>query len=263
MSIRHRPEHLKVVQREFAKQASAYEAYGLTMNGEKGLRWAIEQLDLKPPHRVLDVAAGTGLLSRKVAPLVREVIALDATREMMNVGKAEAEKAGLRNLLFHEGRAERLPFPDASFDWVVTRFSIHHMAEPSRVVHEMTRVCRPGGGVAVIDLAVPDDASLAARYNNMERMRDPSHTIALSATQLRELVQGAGLSIQSVRTQAAHVPVNRWLDLTKASTEVRATIINALTGELNGTSHTGMQPVLEGNELCYRQRWVAVIGRKG
>jgi SAM-dependent methyltransferase len=85
-----------------------------------------------------------------------------------------------------------LPFADASFSLVFTRYSVHHFLEPRAVFAEMVRVCSPGGRVVVVDVftSSPEQAEL---FNRMEKLRDPSHVRALSLEELLNLFHKAGL----------------------------------------------------------------------
>jgi SAM-dependent methyltransferase len=83
------------------------------------------------------------------------------------------------------GTATPLPFPDASFSVVLTRYSFHHFPAPGEALAEMFRVCRPGGRVVVADLSIPAPEGL--RFDVVERWRDPSHVHALSPEELRAL----------------------------------------------------------------------------
>ena len=180
------------VQSAFTLQAPGFADPGLTLGREELLRWVVESLPLTPETRVLDVAAGTGHLSRKTAPLVRSVAAVDVTPAMLDALRTEAGREGLDNLQPVLADAGRLPFADGQFDLVLCRLGLHHFADPAAEVAEMTRVTRVSGTVAVVDLLSPDDADLAARYNAFERMRDPSHTWAVTAGELRSLMDAAG-----------------------------------------------------------------------
>ena len=110
---------------------------------------------------------------------------------------------GLGNVAWHVGNAAALPFADAHFDRVVTRYSFHHMTDPATILAQMRRVCRPGGRIVVID-ATPSPQTQAA-YDRMETLRDPTHTSALTLEQLRAIGAAAGLSellIDSYRLEA-------------------------------------------------------------
>jgi len=90
-----------------------------------------------------------------------------------------------------------MPFESGLFSMVMTRYSFHHFEEPAGVLREMVRLCSAGGTVVVIDSAPP--AAKSTSFNRMERMRDPSHTKALTPEELLRSMEASGLEI--VRTQ--------------------------------------------------------------
>jgi ubiquinone/menaquinone biosynthesis C-methylase UbiE len=158
-----------VIRRAFSQQAARFGEQGLTLSNQVYLQWMVEQLDLHSHFDVLDVAAGTGHLSRAIAPHVKRVVAMDLTPAMLAQGEREAAQQGLTNVVFERGEAEHLTYANESFDLVVTRFSLHHFADARGPVQEMVRVCRRGGRVAVIDLVSPDDPAVTETYNLLER----------------------------------------------------------------------------------------------
>ncbi|HSF29019.1 MAG TPA: methyltransferase domain-containing protein [Candidatus Tectomicrobia bacterium] len=254
--------HHDVVRREFGRQAARFGEQGLTLSNQAYLQWMVEQLDLQPHFDVLDVAAGTGHLSRAIAPHVKRVVALDLTPEMLTQARREVEQQGLMNLAFEQGEAEHLPYPNDAFTLVVTRFSLHHFADPRGPVQEMVRVCRPGGRVAVIDLVSPDDPAVAATYNHLERLRDPSHLQALTANELQRLMRAAGLAIVHTVARDVEVHLDRWLDLTRTPLEARQSIHEALTQDLQGLKVSGMRPYMHDQELRFLHAWLIVVGMK-
>ena len=162
----------------------------------------------------LDVATGTGIFARALAGAgCASVVGIDVTKEML----AHAESSGSSNSLddvtdvapvlpsYLLCDAASMPFEDDAFDLVTCRLAVHHFADPAVQLTEMARVCKPGGIVVVVDLitvADPDhdgsDAEVkcaAAEHNRLEILRDPSHTRALSATELCGLVSASGLDL--------------------------------------------------------------------
>jgi ubiquinone/menaquinone biosynthesis C-methylase UbiE len=251
-----------VVRREFGQQAARFGEQGLTLSNQAYLQWMVEQLDLQSHFEVLDVAAGTGHLSRAIAPYVKRVLALDLTPEMLAQGRHEAEQQGLTNLVFEQGEAERLSYAHDAFDLVVTRFSLHHFADPWGPLQEMVRVCRRGGRVAVIDIVSHDDPTVAITYNHLECLRDPSHLRALTADELQQLMRKTGLDLVHTASRDVEVHLERWLDLTHAAPEAGQTIRTALIQDLQGGQTTGMRPYLRGQELKFLHAWLVVIGLK-
>ncbi len=251
-----------VVKREFAKQAGGFREPGLTLARADYLNWMVENLGLESHHSVLDVAAGTGHLSRAMAPHVAHVTAFDLTPEMLAQARALANAEGLDNIEFAEGNAERLPFEAGSFDRVVTRFAVHHFADPRVQVGEMARVCNPDGRVAVIDMVAPDDPALAESYNRLERQRDPSHTWAFTAADLVALVAGAGLRPVSTESREIEVNTGNWFDLTKTPAADRESILQEMAAEIDGGSESGMRSFRRDGEIFFMQTWVIVVGAR-
>src|SRR5262249_56389029 len=103
---------------------------------------------------------------------------------MLDRARALAAEKGLTNVAFRQGEAMPLPYPDASFSIVVSRFTFHHFQDPLGVLREMRRVCAPGGRIAVVDTDASADPVKAAAFNQMETLRDPSHVPAMPAADL-------------------------------------------------------------------------------
>jgi ubiquinone/menaquinone biosynthesis C-methylase UbiE len=93
-------------------------------------------------------------VARQLAPSVRAVVAVDATVAMLEQGRAR----GVPNVIFLRADAAALPFLDASFDVVVSRFAVHHFEEPAMQLAEMRRCVKPRGRLAIADL-VADPAA--------------------------------------------------------------------------------------------------------
>ncbi len=257
-----RENHREIVAREFGKQAHRIGDPDHTVASPVHLGWMVENLDLESHWAVLDVAAGTGLLGRAIAPYVKHVIAVDATSEMLREGRRQAEHDGLANIVFEPGRAEALPYPNDAFDLVVSRFAMHHFEDPRLPMAQMVRVCRPGGTVAVMDLVAPQNEIVARAYNRVERMRDPAHSRALSFEELRTLVGNAGLDLVYTVSRDVEVRVDRWCELTQTAPDVRRAIVEALTQELEGAPTSGMRPFYRDNALMFVHTWVIVVGGK-
>ena len=123
-------EHEEAIQRAFTQQAPAFENPEFNRLFTVESDWLFDRLELLPTDIVLDVAAGTGHVARRFAPEVRSVVAVDATKAMLDRGWIEAKRAALRNVVFMQADAAALPFVDGSFDVVVSRFALHHFEDP-------------------------------------------------------------------------------------------------------------------------------------
>jgi ubiquinone/menaquinone biosynthesis C-methylase UbiE len=255
--------HNKIVQEEFSKQAPKFGEKGLTLSSQDILAWIVDFLSLEKEFRVLDVAAGTGHLSRAIAPHVQEVIAIDITPEMLAQAREETARTTLtNNITFEEGNAERLPFETNHFDLVASRLSIHHFEKPMIQLQEMVRVCKPNHRVAIIDLLAPENEKIAKTYNHLERLRDPSHTVALSKTEMTKLLADAGLVVERIETRDVEVDFERWVQMTRTKSATIELLKEELIKDINDGLKTGMRPFLESGSLKFLQVWSIIIGVK-
>lgn len=254
--------HDDEIRKQFSRQAAHFNEEGRSLSSAEYLQWVVGSLDLESDFVVLDVAAGTGHLGRAIAPKVKKVIAVDMTPEMLRQGISEADRTGITNIVFEQGRAENLNYPSDSFDMVVTRLSLHHFIDPQPALREMVRVCRPGKKLGIMDMVSPNDAALAASYNRLERLRDPSHTRCLTMDELRTALDDAGVTKIEIASKEIDVNLNSWMDLTSTDPNTRRIIQEELTGELDGKRITGMRPFLRTGQLLFTQTWATAVGLK-
>ena len=256
------PTHNQVVQGEFAKQAPSYDEPRQLMGNAEFVGWVVGVIAPSSRTAALDVGAGTGHLSRALAPKVKRLVAFDLTPEMLDQNRHLTEAAGLTNISFRQGDANSLPFPDAAFDLVTTQLTVHHFEHPERPLSEIFRVCKPGGRVGVIDIVSPDEPALAVSYNRIERLRDPSHTTALTETELKQLVERSGFEVEGTASRESSSSADDWLDLSATPDDVRRAVVHELRQEADGGPPTGMRAYLDDGRLMFKQRSVVVVAVK-
>ena len=154
----------------------------------------MDALDLSVEDRVIDVACGPGIIACALAGRVHSVTGTDVVPAMLEQAARLQQQRSLPNIAWKLGAATELPFADDAFSVVVTRYSFHHFLDPEKALEEMTRVCRPGGRIAVAD--VTPDSGKALAYDEMEKLRDSSHVRVASVQQLRTWGQRRNLSLR-------------------------------------------------------------------
>jgi len=134
----------------FAPIAGNYERWAAILSLGQDPRWRklmVAGLKLPPQARALDVAAGTGAITRLLESKGARVVAFDQSIEMLGV----AQRRGATVVL---GTAEHLPFPDASFDGVTFGYLLRYV-DPGVALRELVRVLRPGGEVGMVEFGRP------------------------------------------------------------------------------------------------------------
>jgi ubiquinone/menaquinone biosynthesis C-methylase UbiE len=122
-------------------------------------------LDLGNEVRLLDVGAGPGLLVRSVASRVKEAVGVDSNPALVRLAQKYAQQEGLKNTSFQKADYLSLPFPDESFDIVVSSGEVPaQVSDPKKAISEMARVTRPGGNVAIVVPSVMCSRPHALRY---------------------------------------------------------------------------------------------------
>jgi SAM-dependent methyltransferase len=113
-----------------------------------------ETVDLYPGQSVLDVACGNGNTSLAAARRFCDVVGIDYVPMLLDEGRQRAQAEGLM-VDFREGEAENLPFPDGSFDVVLSSIGVIFAPDQEKAAAELMRVCKPGGKIGMANW-VPD-----------------------------------------------------------------------------------------------------------
>ena len=213
--------------RQYGKQASRYAA-SASHAGGPDLARLIELLRLARTDAVLDVATGTGHTALALAPHVASVIGLDPTEQMLAEARRLAAERAILNVSFLVGQAERLPFPDASFDVVTVRRAPHHFQSIPVALLEMRRVLRPGGKLGLVDQLTAHDPEAVELMERFERRRDPSHVRALGVDEWRETLAAAGFQIQHIEVDEERRTLAGYLDLSGSAPADREAVVAML-----------------------------------
>jgi len=122
-------------------------------------RYAINMAGLQPGQQVLDLAGGTGDLTRLMSPRVEpggHIVLSDINAAMLAVGRERLLDNGIHgNVTFAQANAEQLPFPDNSFDLVTMAFGLRNVTDKQRALGAIYRTLKPGGRLLVLEFSQP------------------------------------------------------------------------------------------------------------
>src|SRR5579863_3939224 len=116
----------------------------------KGVAEAL--LRLMPPMAIADLGAGEGAFALLLAQRARKVIAVDNSAKMIEVGREQAARHGVKNVEYRLGDMEEVPIKAGAVDLAFFSQSLHHALHPERAIAEAWRILKPGGRVVVLDL---------------------------------------------------------------------------------------------------------------
>jgi ubiquinone/menaquinone biosynthesis C-methylase UbiE len=208
-----------LVKKQFGANAARYVTSPVHARGVS-LDRLIEVADPKPESRALDIATGGGHTALALAPRVREIVVTDLTPEMLTVARAHLESKGVKNAVYQEADACKLPFPDASFDLVACRIAPHHFPDVPAFVSEMYRVLVPGGRAVMIDNIVPE-GEVGDFINRFEKRRDPSHNRCLTIPEWIDLFTKTGFKDLQVEHFLKAIEFEAWTDIKSVDAAAR------------------------------------------
>jgi len=183
--------HRTLVTDQFGPQAAAYVASAVHAAGAD-LKQIADIAAHHRPARALDLGCGGGHVSFALAPYAGQVLAYDLSAEMLAAVLAEGTRRGLGNIMAQQGSVDSLPFANASFDLVASRFSAHHWHDLDRALAEARRVLAPGGIAVLADVTSRGGPLVDTFLQALELLRDPSHVRNRSAEEWQAALTGAG-----------------------------------------------------------------------
>ena len=179
-----------------------------------------EALDLRAGTRVLDVAAGNGNATLAAARRWCDVTSTDYVPSLLDSGRARAQAEG-HTVLFQEADAENLPFPDASFDVVISTFGVMFAPNQTKAAHELARVCRSGGKIGLANWT--PDGFIGQLFKIIGKYVPPAPDLkspSLWGTQARleELFDGSAQRIRAAKREFTfrYLSPAHWIEVFRA-----------------------------------------------
>jgi demethylmenaquinone methyltransferase / 2-methoxy-6-polyprenyl-1,4-benzoquinol methylase len=168
-----------LVQQMFDRVAPRYDLANTVLSAGQDRHWrrvAVRALGAAPGALVLDVAAGTGMLSLQLCAAGARVLAIDLSWRMLQVGarRDRSRSSGHGQLWWCNADALRLPLTDASCDGVAIAFGLRNLPDPAAGLTEFARVVRPGGRLVVLEFSRPAWAPFRAAYASALRHGVPA-----------------------------------------------------------------------------------------
>jgi SAM-dependent methyltransferase len=199
-----------LVEAQFGARADAYLASAVHAQGED-LNAIAAIAAGRPDARVLDLGCGAGHVSFAVAPHVAAVTACDLSPAMLGVVARAAAQRGFTNIATRQSAAEHLPFADAEFDLVLSRYSAHHWHDVRSGVAEAARVLKHGGTAVFVDIVAPDSPVLDTFLQSVELLRDTSHVRDYSRREWEWVLAEAGLVVCTATPGRVHIDFQEWI----------------------------------------------------
>ncbi len=208
----------RLVHAHFTARAERYNRSSHWVSDAELGRFTVENLAPKPTDTLLDIACGTGEVSRHFRGRVARIVGVDITPAMAAQAAGHIDE-------FVESPAEALPFPDGSFDLVVCRQGTQFMRD-GEAVAEMVRVLRPGGRVCLVHLCAYGEGD-RAEYFEILRLRNEARRNFYLREDLARLLTAAGAEAVEVHDWVSVEDVDVWSN-TGAITEVAREGIRAV-----------------------------------
>ncbi|MCZ7416929.1 MULTISPECIES: class I SAM-dependent methyltransferase [unclassified Streptomyces] len=181
-----------------------------------------------PGAAICDVGCGAGHMALSFAgQRPSRLVGVDPAPGALKTFAARAAERALP-VETVEARAEELPLDEAAFDLVVSRFAGHRFRDAAGAVAEMTRLLRPGGRLAVVDLEGHEEPLVDAFNHALAVLHDPGHQRSCTLAEWIGFFQRAGLNVPVARGSLAEsregVPVGRWCERASCGAEAEAAI---------------------------------------
>lgn len=216
-----------VVAQQFGNTASNYLTSSVHAQGADLLRLHDAAAALPKRPVVLDLGCGAGHASFAVAPAAESVTAYDLSAQMLDVVADAARQRGHHNLRTRQGDVAALPYGDAAFCMVITRFSAHHWLDVPAALREVRRVLKPNGVFVIIDITAPESPLHDTTLQAVELLRDGSHVRDYRPSEWLTMLREAGFTGAQAGDWKLQMKFDEWTARMRTPAQ-RVTAIRAL-----------------------------------
>lgn len=157
---------------------------------DKHLNVILNSLDIAPKSKILDLGTGSGYLAFPIAKIncESEIIGLDIAVRTLTQNRERAYNMGLKNLNFVDYNGVKFPFENNVFDYVVTRYALHHFPNIDKTFKEISRVVKPGGVFFISD-PTPNENDDIRFIDTYMQMKDDGHVKFYTKGEFIELAE--------------------------------------------------------------------------
>lgn len=198
-----------IVRRQFGTIASAYVTSAVHAEGADLDHVEAVARDAAPAQ-ALDLGAGGGHVSYRLARHAGRVVACDLSADMIAAIGAEATARGIGRIEGVVAAAEALPFADDSFDMLACRFSAHHWRDLDAGLREARRVLKPGAPAIFIDAVAPEHPQADVHLQAIELLRDTSHGRDYRVSEWIAALGRAGFVVQNMGMHRLRMDFASW-----------------------------------------------------
>ncbi len=256
MNSQNKKQHQNNIIKQFSDQAIPFTK--LTGHYD-AMQLLIEMSKVSKQDDILDVACGPGIVACEFAKHSNFVRGIDITPAMIQQAKKCQKQTYLNNISWDIDSVSPLPYADNTFSLVITRYSFHHFLEPKKALAEMIRVCRQGGRILVADVAINADKSVA--YDNMELMRDSSHTHALTNEEFTEIFKQSNLDNCKQNYYNVEIELESQLKASFTKTGNKEKLRTMITNDIN-INNLGINAHYKNNQIIYNVPIAVFVGQK-
>lgn len=227
-------QQASVTRRQFGEQAKAYASSALHSRDEsldimEGM--AKEHLGRATAHpNVVDVGCGAGFTAAAMSALADRVLATDLTPEMVEQARRVGRERDAAGMSVAVAAASSLPVRSGSADLLTCRYAFHHMVEAEQVLGEFHRVLTDEGCFLLADTVATEDPEVYQWMDTVERLRDPSHHLNRSPSELLRLIEECGFRVTAQGTSRVHLDLESWVKRSATPTAEVAELRRLLMG---------------------------------